>query len=68
MNHRGILSWANSLIVKSTSNSNKWSLPSDFLGCESFLDSNSPDIVGLSKTNLEDSINSSKFSVRGHLL
>ena len=40
---------------------------SNFVGCESFLESNSPDILALCETNLEDSIDSSNFSMRGYL-
>ena len=32
-------------------------LCSNFVGCESFLESNSPDILALCETNLNDSIN-----------
>ena len=46
----------NSLTVKSASKSNKRGLRSDFIACESFLDSNSPDILPLCKTKLKDSI------------
>ena len=35
--------------------------------CESFLESNSPDILDLCETNLDDSINSGNLSVRGYL-
>ena len=35
--------------------------------CESFLELNSPDILALCKTNLDDSIDSGDFSVRGYL-
>ena len=35
--------------------------------CESFLESNSPDILALCETNLDDSIDSGYFSVRGYL-
>ena len=35
--------------------------------CESFLESNSPDILALCETNLDDSIDSGNFSVRGYL-
>ena len=42
-------------------------LPSHFVDCESFLESNSPDILVLCETNLDDSINSSSFFVRGYL-
>ena len=43
-------------------------LHSNFVDCESFLESNSPDILALCKTNLDDSIESGNFSVRGYLL
>ena len=43
------------------------SLPSNFVECESFLESNSPDILALCETNLDDSIDSVNFSVRGYL-
>ena len=33
---------------------------------ESFLESSSPDILALCKTNLDDSIDSGNFSVRGY--
>ena len=42
-------------------------LRSNFVGCESFLESNSPDILALCETNLDDSIDSGNFSVRGYL-
>ena len=42
-------------------------LRSNFVVCESFLESNSPDILALSETNLDDSIDSGSFSVRGYL-
>ena len=42
-------------------------LRSNFVHCESFLESNSPDILALCETNLDDSINSGNFSVRGYL-
>ena len=35
--------------------------------CESFLESNSPDILALCETNLDDSIDSGSFSVRDYL-
>ena len=41
-------------------------LRSNFVDCESFLDSNSPDILALCVTNLDDSIDSRNFSVRGY--
>ena len=42
-------------------------LPSNFIECEPFLESNSPDILTLCETNLDDSIDSSNFCVRGYL-
>ena len=42
-------------------------LCSNFPDCESFLESNSPDILALCKTNLDDAIDSGNFSVRGYL-
>ena len=45
---------------------NIWDLCSNFVDCESFLESNSPDILALCETNLDDSIDSD-FSVRGYL-
>ena len=42
-------------------------LRSTFVDCESFLESNSPDILALCETNLDDSIDSGSFSVRGYL-
>ena len=39
----------------------------NFVDCESFLESNSPDILALCQTNLDDSIDSGTFSVRGYL-
>ena len=41
-------------------------LYSNFVDCESFLESSSPDILALCETNLDDSINSGNFSVRGY--
>ena len=43
-------------------------LRSNFVKYESFLESNSPDILALCETNLDDSIDSGNFSVRGYLL
>ena len=40
---------------------------SNFVDCESLLESNSPDILALCETNLDDSIHSGNFSVRGYL-
>ena len=42
-------------------------LHSNFVEYESFLESNSPDILALCETNLDDSIDSGNFSVRGYL-
>ena len=42
-------------------------LRSNFVDCESFLESNSPDILNLCETNLDDSIDSGNVSVRGYL-
>ena len=39
----------------------------NFVDCESFHQSNSPDILTLCETDLDDSINSGNFSVRGYL-
>ena len=41
---------------------------SNFVDCESFLESNSPDILALCEINLDDTIDSGSFSVRGYLL
>ena len=43
-------------------------LHSNFVECESFLESNSPDILALCETNLDDSIDFGNFSVMGYLL
>ena len=42
-------------------------LHSNFVDCEFFLKSNSPDILALCETNLDDSLDSGNFSVRGCL-
>ena len=42
-------------------------LRSNFVDCESFLESNSPDILAPCETNLGDSVGSGDFSVRGYL-
>ena len=39
----------------------------NFVDWESFLESNSPDILALCETNLDDLIDSSNFAVRGYL-
>ena len=44
-----------------------WGLRSNFVDCESFLESNSPDTLALCETNLDDSIDLGNFSVRGYL-
>ena len=44
------------------------SLHSNFVECESFLESNLPDILVLCEINLDDSVISDNFSVRGYLL
>ena len=41
-------------------------LRSNFVNCQFFLESNSPDILALCETNLDDSTDSGKFSVRGY--
>ena len=46
---------------------NSQGLRSNFVECEFFLESNSPEILALCETNLDDSIDSGNFSVRGHL-
>ena len=42
-------------------------LRSNFVGCESFLESDSPDILALCETNLDGSIDCGNLSVRGYL-
>ena len=42
-------------------------LRSNFVDCEAFLESNSPDILDLCETNLDDSVDSGSFSVRDYL-
>ena len=44
-----------------------WHLCSSFVECKSFLELNSPDILILCETNLDDSIDFGNFSVRGYL-
>ena len=46
---------------------NIWGLCSNFVECESFLESNFPDILALCETNVNDSIDSGNFYVRGYL-
>ena len=43
---------------------NIWGLLLNFVDWESFLESNSPDILALCETNLDDSIDSDNFSLR----
>ena len=56
--------WHNSLKL---SFMNIQSLCSNFVDSESFLESNTPDILALCETNLDDSIDTGNFSVRGYL-
>ena len=42
-------------------------LRSNFVECESFLESNSPDILSLCEANLDGSIDSDNFFLRGYL-
>ena len=46
---------------------NIWGLCSDLLGCESFLESNSCDILALYERNMDDLIDSGNFSVSGYI-
>ena len=46
---------------------NIWDFCLNFDDCESFLESNSPDILAVCETNLDDSIDSGNFPVRGDL-
>ena len=46
---------------------NIWDLRYNFVECESFLEWNSLDILALCDTNLDYSIDSGNFSVRGYL-
>ena len=68
-----ILSKARKLDNFELHNSLKFSLKNilglhlNFVDCESFFESNSPDILALCETNLDDSIDSGNFSVRGYL-
>ena len=43
------------------------SLHLNFVDCESFLESNSPHTLALCEANLDDSIDSGNFSMRGYL-
>ena len=42
-------------------------LRSNFVDCESLIESNSPELLALCETNLDDSLDSGNFSVRGYL-
>ena len=46
---------------------NIWGLCLNFIDCKPYLGSNSPDILALFETVLDDSVNSDDFSVRGYL-
>ena len=56
-----------SILSKACKPDNFESQNSSFVDCKSFLESKSPGILALSKTNLDDSIDSENFSVRGYL-
>ena len=56
--------WHNSLKLSFV---NIQGLSPNFVDCESFLESNSSDILALCETNLNDSIDSGNLSVRGYL-
>ena len=46
---------------------NIWGICSNFVECESFIESNFPDILALCETDSNDSIDSGDFSVMGYL-
>ena len=46
---------------------NIWGLRSNFVECESFLESNSSDILAVCEIHLDDSTDCGSFSVRGYL-
>ena len=46
---------------------NIWGLCLNFVECESFLEWNSPDVLALCETNLDDLTDSGNFSVTGYL-
>ena len=56
--------WHNSLKLSFI---NIQGLQSNFVDCELFLESNSPEILAPCEANLDGSIDSSNFSVRGYL-
>ena len=58
------LEWHNSLKLSFT---NIWGFCLNFVDCESFLESKSPDILALCETNLDYSIDSGNLFMRGYL-
>ena len=46
---------------------NTLGIRSNFVDCESFLESNSSDVLALCETNLDECIDSVKFSMRVYL-
>ena len=46
---------------------NIWGLCFNFVECKSFLELNSPVVLALSETNLDDSIDCGNLSVRGYI-
>ena len=62
--HGNVSELHNSLKLSCT---NIQGLCSNFVDCESLLELNSPNILALCETNLDDSINSGNFSARGYL-
>ena len=68
-NHNINLTWPNLESWNSLKHSfiNIWDRRSNFLGCESFLESNSPGILTLYETNLDDSNDCRNFSLRSYL-
>ena len=46
---------------------NVCSLHLNFVECQSFLESNSPAVLAVCETNLDDSIDSGNFSVMGYI-
>ena len=56
-----------SLNSRKPSFTNFWGLHSNFVEWESFLESNSSDILAHYETDLDDSIDFDNFSVRGYL-
>ena len=66
MNYRHIIKGCNPDNFE-PQNSLKLNLRSNFVECESFLESNSPNILALCETNLDDSIDSGNFDVKDYL-